>query len=80
MEFKAYYLHGACDAGSRLMFKLRSGTHGLNEELYRREEGSSCIIEAGYVYQQPVTHTSKIEKKYIPALYNNCGFWDFVTI
>ena len=28
VEFK--YLHGAGDAGSRLMFKLRSGTHGLN--------------------------------------------------
>ena len=27
------YLHEACDAGSRLMFKVRSGTHGLNEEL-----------------------------------------------
>ena len=26
VEFKAY-LHGACDAGSRLMFKFRSGTH-----------------------------------------------------
>ena len=23
----------ACDAGSRLLFKFRSGTHGLNEEL-----------------------------------------------
>ena len=27
------YLHGVCDAGSRLLFKFRSGTHGLNEEL-----------------------------------------------
>ena len=27
------YLHGASDAGSRLLFKFRSGTHGLNEEL-----------------------------------------------
>ena len=29
------YLHGTSDAGSSLMFKLRSGTHGLNEELGR---------------------------------------------
>ena len=34
VEFKVY-LHGECDAGSRLMFKFRSGTHGLNEELGR---------------------------------------------
>ena len=29
------YLHGVSDAGSRLLFKFRSGTHGLNEELGR---------------------------------------------
>ena len=29
IEFKKF-LHGASDAGSRLMFKFRSGTHGLN--------------------------------------------------
>ena len=29
------YLHGVADAGSRLLFKFRSGTHGLNEELGR---------------------------------------------
>ena len=34
-KFKAY-LHGVCDAGCRLMFKFRSGTHGLNEELGRQ--------------------------------------------
>ena len=39
VEFKKY-LHGICDAGSRLLFKFRSGTHGLNEELGRhRGEG-----------------------------------------
>ena len=27
VEYKVY-LHGACDAGSRLMLKFRSGTHG----------------------------------------------------
>ena len=35
VEFKKY-LHGICDAGSRLLFKFRSGTHGLNEELGRQ--------------------------------------------
>ena len=31
VEFKKY-LHGVCDAGSRLLFKFRSDTHGLNGE------------------------------------------------
>ena len=34
VEFKRY-LHGVRDAGARLLFKFRSGTHGLNEELCR---------------------------------------------
>ena len=41
------YLHGACDAGSRLMFKFRSGTHGLNEKLGRhrgREGRKECLL------------------------------------
>ena len=29
VEFKKY-LHGICDAGSRLLFKFRLGTHGQN--------------------------------------------------
>ena len=29
------YLHGVSDAGIRPLFKFRSGTHGLNEELGR---------------------------------------------
>ena len=29
------YLHGVSDMGSKLLFKFRSGTHGLNEELGR---------------------------------------------
>ena len=37
VEFKAY-LHGVCDAGSRLMLKFRSGTHCLSEELGRHRE------------------------------------------
>ena len=37
------YLHGVCDAGSRILFKFRSGTHGLNEELdgHRGREGKT---------------------------------------
>ena len=37
VEFKRY-LHGVSDAGTRLLFKFRSGTHGLNEELGRHRE------------------------------------------
>ena len=36
-----------CDAGSRLLFKFRSGTHGLNEELGRhrgREGKVECTL------------------------------------
>ena len=46
IEFKKY-LHGVSDAGSRLMFKFRSGTHGLNEELGRhrgREGAKECVL------------------------------------
>ena len=41
------YLHGACDVGCRLMFKFRSGTHGLNQELGRhrgREGRKDCLL------------------------------------
>ena len=42
------YLRGVGDAGTRLLFKFRSGTHGLNEELGRHrgrefEEGLKII-------------------------------------
>ena len=46
VEFKEY-LHGISDAGTRLLFKFRSGTHGLNEELGRhrgREGRSQCML------------------------------------
>ena len=36
VEFKIY-LHGICDAGSKLLFKFRLGTYGLNEELGRHK-------------------------------------------
>ena len=29
------YSHGVSDMGSKLLFRFRSGTHGLNEELGR---------------------------------------------
>ena len=46
VEFKKY-LHRVCDAGSRLLFKFRLGTHGLNEELGRhrgREGNTECSL------------------------------------
>ena len=46
VEYKAY-LHGTCDAGSRLMFKFRPGTHGFDEELGRhrgREGRKECLL------------------------------------
>ena len=46
MEFKKY-LRGVGDAGTRLLFKFRSGTHGLNEEMGRhrgREGRKECLL------------------------------------
>ena len=46
VEFKKY-LHGICDAGSKLLFKFRSGTHSLNEELGRhrgRQGKTECSL------------------------------------
>ena len=46
VEFKRY-LHGVSDAGTRLLFKFRSGTHGLNEELGRhrgRNGRTECVL------------------------------------
>ena len=46
VEFKRY-LHGVSDAGTRLLFKFRSGTHGLNEELGRhrgRNDRTECVL------------------------------------
>ena len=51
MEFKKY-LCGVSDAGTRLLFKFRSGTHGLNEELGRhrgREGRKECVLECASV-------------------------------
>ena len=45
VDFKTY-LQGVSDAGTRLLFKFRSGTHGLYEELSRhrgRNGRTECI-------------------------------------
>ena len=49
VEFKIIFAWNmyTCDAGSRLLFKCRSGTHGLNEELGRhigREGKTECSL------------------------------------
>ena len=41
---KAIVLHGVADAGSRLLFKFRSGTHGLNEELGKKVIKDVCCV------------------------------------
>ena len=43
VQFKKY-LHGLSDAGTRLLFKFRSGTHGLNEELGRHRGKKECVV------------------------------------
>ena len=46
VEFKRY-LHGVSNAGTKLLFKFRSRTHGLNEELGRhrgRNGKTECIL------------------------------------
>ena len=46
VEFRRY-LHGVGDAGTRLLFNFRSGTHGLNDELGRHREGKSECVMCG---------------------------------
>ena len=43
VQFKKY-LHGLSDARTRLLFKFRSGTHGLNEELGRHRGKKECVL------------------------------------
>ena len=41
------YLYGVSDIGSKLLFRFRSGTHGLNEELgghSTRNSGKACVF------------------------------------
>ena len=42
-DFKKY-LHGRSGEGARLLFKFRSGTHGLNEELGRHSDRVECTL------------------------------------
>ena len=66
VEFKKY-LHGVSDAGTRLLFKFRSGTHGLNEELgrHRGREGKSectlCVAECESVHSSCVVGVYSIQ-------------------
>ena len=43
------YLHGVSDMGSKLLFRFRFGTHGLNEELHvgihsSRNNSNACFF------------------------------------
>ena len=66
VEFKKY-LHGICDAGSRLLFKFRSGTLGLNKKMgrHRGREGktecSLCRNECEIVSYGSVQHIAVLE-------------------
>ena len=43
------YLHRVSEMGSKLLFRFRSGTHGLNEELGRhstRNNSKACFLFA----------------------------------
>ena len=44
-------MHGASDAASRLTFKFRSGTHGLNEELGRLGREGCLLCDGESVSQ-----------------------------
>ena len=46
-KYTKRYPHGVSDAGTGLLFKFRSGTHGLNEELGRhrgRNGRTECVL------------------------------------
>ena len=89
VEFKKY-LHGVSDGGTRLMFKFRSGTHGLNEELgrHRDREGKSQCPFCGYECES-VTHVlweclvySDIRNSFLEKLKELLGdrYVDFATL
>ena len=63
VEFKKY-LRGVGDAGTRLLFKFRSGTHGLNEELgrHRGREGMdwSCRSDIPFLMEVGSLGTTRI--------------------
>ena len=69
------------DAGTRLLFKLRSGTHGLNEELGRRRGregkymcnlcGEDCESVGHFLWNCPVY--SERRALFLEHLKNNLG-------
>ena len=91
VEFKKYmYLHGVCDARSRLLFKFRSGTHKLNEELGRnrgREGKMECSLcgdereNVSHVFWDCSTYSStraSFMKKLQELLEDDCELWERV--
>ena len=68
IEFKNY-LQGVGDPGTRLLFKFRSGTNGLNEEL-GRHRGKMMIgsvnyagvnVRVWYMFSGSVQHMTALE-------------------
>ena len=80
VKFKRY-LNGVGDAGTRLLFKLRSGTHGLNEELGRHRGregkymcnlcGEDCESVGHFLWNCPVY--SERRALFLEHLKNNLG-------
>ena len=80
VKFKRY-LNGVGDAGIRLLFKLRSGTHGLNEELgrHRGKKGKymcnlcseDCESVGHFLWNFPVY--SERRALFLEHLKNNIG-------
>ena len=62
VQFKKY-LHGLSDAGTRLLCKFRSGTHGLNEELgrHRGREGRKSVCCVGMSVKVLVIHCGIVQ-------------------
>ena len=59
VQFKKY-LHDLSDAGTRLLFKFRSGTHGLNEEL-GRHRGRESVCYVGMSVKVLVIHCGIVQ-------------------
>ena len=80
VKFKRY-LNGVGDAGTPLLFKLRSGTHGLNEELGRHRGregkymcnlcGEDCESVGHFLWNCPVY--SERRALFLEHLKNNLG-------
>ena len=53
MLLKSTCTHGVSDIGSKLLFRFRSGTHGLNEKLGRhstRSSSKACVFTVVCLY------------------------------